>query len=213
MNANVQQGITVEDERVRRMIRFFPREFRRGAKKFITAEGRRFIGDKRKPGRVRKRVSKLNSIKGMPWASQVASQFRYKYQQGVGLNLSFEAGLIKSTRPIHKALQNLAEGKSYSSEKYMIIPMYNLYKHYKKPLKKFHQWNDKKEMYFTFKNGKIFYFDKFNDTLLFVGQKTVKMPKIKALNVQNMWVRSYPAFLRRYDRFVERTLRRLERKL
>ncbi len=184
----------------------FPRAFRT----FLIREGQRFIGDRRRAGRIRKRLQKRG------WTDKFVNVVRYKFHEDKmgGMEHSLEGGLLYSQkRKPHEIMEGLREGGPITSgSKFLIVPagtMYGQPRH----MKKFRTMTRRKELRFVFSGGKIHYFKKNTNELLFVGlRRTRRRKPVRELEINKLWQREHPKAMTRLNKLVERELKKIEKR-
>lgn len=213
---NTDQALVLDKEsyeNIRRLIKEAPARLSKGLFNLMVREGRVFIGDKKRSGQIRKRLQKRG------WEDKfINSIMKYtvhkdKKDKKFGLEHRLEGGMLYSKKKkVHQIAEGQAKGGTLTAKDgYLIVPTGSMYKK-PQPMKKFNIMLRRKELKFSFSKGKIFYFRKDSDELLFVGRKSIKLKAVKDLDVSSKWKKRAPKFFIKVEKMIGRELNRLDKR-
>lgn len=193
------KGKILNDTELIKVMESSPAIYTRYMRSYLNFAGRTFIGNKEKgrgkhvgrtgrvfnrnvtsfkDGYLRSLLGSLQANRGGNWQRNfVNAVANYKLDRE---KLEMRAGIIYSNKKlIHEIMEQLETGYSRDSSGYMIIPNYKAISdfHGLKPIAYFHQLLKDSVLRMVFKNGKIFYINRFDRTLMFTGAKNVKIKK------------------------------------
>lgn len=203
----------LDNKEVKKMLKYAPSTFQKESRKWLYREGRSFIGDRKKDGLIRKSLKKRKTVSGKEWKENFINTIRFRIHKGRGLNNKLEAGLLYTNKKkVHEIIEKLAEGGFINSEKYMIVPHYDIMKKYNKPIALFHKKARRNEFSFFFKRNRIYYTDNKTGQLMFVGMKRIRIKKVRQLDIDKKWNSRLPKMLLRGYKMLDRTCKKVEKK-
>ena len=196
----------VGSEHVIKRINQYPDQFRRGIKSFLVLENRRFIGDNKRSGIVRKKLEELN------WKSKVINTFKGQLVDDFKIAMTMKMGLIYSKkRKIHEILESLTNDHyTKAKNKNLIVPLPIIKKmNIKKPIGLLIKKIRNKEVGIIKKNGETYFIDRKTGELLFVGIKQVFIHK--KINISEEWGKVESGVIPRFQKAIDKIVKRVEK--
>lgn len=201
------KGKLIGDYEVKELMKRAPAIYIRYFRNYLAYAGRVFIGTKNRDGALRKELADKKGLRG-PWERKfvnAAANWTLDKQK-----LEMRAGIIYSNKKkIHEIMELMETGYQRTTGGYMIVPNYKEVQS-KKPLGLFQQMINAKMFRLIFKSGNIYYVNKNNDKLMFVGTKKISVKP--QYNFDRTWRSVEPKINKKADTILDRATKAVEKK-
>lgn len=202
------KGRIVGDDEVHAMMKRAPAVYVRYFRAYLAYAGRVFVGTKTKDGALRSELAQKNAMRGGTWSRKfVNSVARFEIDKK---KLTMRAGIIYSTqKKIHEIMELMESGYTRTNGGYMIVPNYKEITN-KKPIGLFSQMLNAKMFRLIFKHGNIYYVNKNNDKLMFIGMKRISVKR--QFNFDRTWNSVEPKITTKANKILQQATEAVERK-
>ena len=201
------ETISLESNDIRQLLIYAPRQLSNNMLAFYHRYGTQFIGNRKKrSGKIWKQLERLG------WQDRFIRQLRYRVEKDEsGIGHSLQGGLITENTERKSVQIMLAHKKGEritSKNQFLIIPLPHV-----KDRRLFNFKRNKDNMFFYFRNNKIYYHDKESKQLEYIGVRETKLKPVKALQIRDLFNRDRLRFNRNFERqVIFKTINQLNKK-